>query len=128
MKRGGPLRRGKPLARTGFTRRPVRPAMRRPPAKPHTYPADVEAAVRGRSRGYCEARISSACRGLGQHFHHRKLRAQGGPDTPANLVHVCFLCHVQIHGVLHGRARRMGLLLDASTPDDEIVPFDRLAT
>lgn len=50
----------------------------------------------GRSGGLCEALV--ACPGhRGVLLHHRKRRAQGGPDTEANLLRLCIACHDWIH-------------------------------
>lgn len=54
--------------------------------------------VRARSRGVCEAGISSSCTGRASHVHHRKLRAHAGPNTLENLLDVCEACHSTIHG------------------------------
>jgi hypothetical protein len=59
-------------------------------------PPKVREAVTERSRGYCEA-ATPACKGTGQHLHHRKLRSQGGSNAEDNLLHVCFRCHSYIH-------------------------------
>ena len=37
------------------------------------------------------------CGAVSDHAHHRKLRSQGGEDSPENLVRLCFLCHDWVH-------------------------------
>lgn len=57
-------------------------------------PAVVQA-VHERAAGYCEL-----C-GLPLHgktdLHHRKLRSQGGADSPENLVVAHHQCHMDVH-------------------------------
>jgi hypothetical protein len=51
-----------------------------------------------------------------EHLHHRKLRKQGGPDTPDNLLACCSDCHSWIHA--HPAVSYvMGLLIRGSDPD-----------
>jgi 5-methylcytosine-specific restriction endonuclease McrA len=42
--------------------------------------------------------------------HHRRLRSQGGPDSPENLITLCSRCHRRAH---HNRnwARTLGYIL-----------------
>lgn len=47
--------------------------------------------------GPCEARASAECTGRADHSHHRKLRSQGGDDSTANILKVCWRCHHTIH-------------------------------
>ena len=74
-----------------------------------------------RSRGNCEARLRY-CFGRATHIHHRQLRAQGGPDTVDNGLHVCAPCHKRIHeeSGMHDR----GLLVHA-WDDPAAVPIVR---
>lgn len=62
---------------------------RRKPADPM---AEARPVVRERSRGVCErcgqARASD--------MHHRQLRRHGD-HAPANLVHLCRVCHAAVH-------------------------------
>ena len=44
----------------------------------------------------CEAR-APGCTGRAQHRHHKKTKARGGSDSPANIAMVCFSCHRRIH-------------------------------
>lgn len=48
--------------------------------------------VRERSNGVCER----CDRARATDMHHRKNRSQGGLWHPANIVHLCALCHVEI--------------------------------
>ena len=65
--------------------------------------------VRARSEGDCEARLE-VCQGRAAHLHHRQLRSQGGQDTEANLLHLCFKCHEWAH--LHPKeANEKGLIV-----------------
>lgn len=50
---------------------------------------DGRRSVRERSSGICE--ICGAARAT--EVHHRKNRSQGGTWRPANLLHVCRVCH-----------------------------------
>jgi hypothetical protein len=43
-------------------------------------------------------------------IHHRRLRKQGGKDTPENLIHICVPCHTWIHHNV-ALAAEWGLLL-----------------
>lgn len=49
--------------------------------------------------GYCacEVMVPGVCNGRGEHWHHRKLRSQGGRHEPVNGLMVCHLCHEWIH-------------------------------
>lgn len=60
------------------------------------YVAVVE---RASDAGYpaCEAMIRGVCVGVGQHWHHRQLRSQGGEHKPENGLFICHLCHDHIH-------------------------------
>ncbi len=48
--------------------------------------------VRERSNGVCE----KCDRARATEMHHRKNRSQGGLWHPANIVHLCSLCHVEV--------------------------------
>lgn len=50
-----------------------------------------------RCHGRCEAEASPQCRGVVEHFHHRRLRSQGGPNTLDNCLACCSACHAFIH-------------------------------
>lgn len=60
-------------------------------------PQDVVDAVVARSGGACEAMVPPGCVGVGQHFHHRLLRSQGGTHEVGNIVHLCHVCHEWAH-------------------------------
>ena len=62
-----------------------------------------------RSRGRCEARFVTTCTGYGIHLHHVVRRAQGGHNSPDNLLHVCNACHSAIHHSPE-KARECGFL------------------
>ncbi len=95
------------------------------PTEPRAIPAEVRREVEARSRGACEARVSYECRQRHQparHMHHRKRKSQGGPDTAANLVHLCWVCHAYVHRMI-GESLMNGLLLRSHTNDEEIEPW-----
>lgn len=55
------------------------------------------------------------------HCHHRKLRAQGGTDSPPNLLALHPDCHEEAH--LHPRWARYRGLMTYPTADPATVPF-----
>ena len=72
--------------------------MKRSPAL-QAYEADfqkMKPIIKARSKGVCEAR-TGVCTRRAVHVHHRKLRSQGGSNSPDNLIDVCFDCHDWIH-------------------------------
>lgn len=76
----------KPMRRQSKRRRAEQPARAR-----------CVAAVRERSHGRCEARLTG-CEGEAVHVHEVLMRSQGGSTTcPDNCRHVCAHCHRQIH-------------------------------
>lgn len=82
------LKRGKPMARQ---------RMKRTPAKlDNEFPDTVKAAVRRRSGNRCEM-ASAVCTGTIEHFHHRKLRSQGGGPEITNALGACNSCHAYAH-------------------------------
>jgi len=76
VKRGGTLRRRKPLRSRGPARKMV--------------------TAQGRAGGTCEAR-TRACTGRGVHDHHVVRPSRGGRDEIDNLLWVCAPCHGYIH-------------------------------
>ena len=60
-------------------------------------PFEVWQYVHERADGACEAMIPGVCVGAMQHFHHRKMRSQGGEHTVHNGLGVCHACHAYIH-------------------------------
>lgn len=56
----------------------------------------VRAWVIDRAKGRCEVR-ADGCTGHADHVHHVVLRAQGGADTPDNLLASCWRCHSFVH-------------------------------
>lgn len=45
----------------------------------------------------CQFAASPDCTGRADHLHHRKLRKQGGDNSPANLWWCCLACHSFVH-------------------------------
>lgn len=65
---------------------------------PIEFPPNVREAVLRRSGGRCEAKADlSGCTDRVEHYHHRKLRSQGGLGTKVNCLGVCGPCHTHIH-------------------------------
>lgn len=56
------------------------------------------------------------------HKHHRKLRSQGGDDTPKNLLDVCLGCHTTIHANPSESYAR-GLLVHSWADPSEVEVF-----
>lgn len=112
IKRSAPPARKPSPAKKGKRRSP---SARRP--KP---PQWVRDAVAERSQGLCEAGWACFVPGEGYQratqMHHRWRRGQGGPDTVANLLHVCTPCHTRIHADPHALFRRW-LLPTGSDPE-----------
>ena len=65
--------------------------------KRKTMPFEVWIYVHERAEGACEAMIPRVCVGAAQHFHHRKMRSQGGEHTVENGLRICHACHSFIH-------------------------------
>lgn len=81
----------------------------------------VRAEVANRSGGLCEIGLDEVCRRKAVLFHHRLRRAQRGPDTFDNLLHLCDPCHVWLHANT-GVAYRRGWLLRSTDDIDPYVP------
>lgn len=65
-------------------------------------PAEVRDLVWERAQGWCERCGLALLRGQGGYSqHHRKLRSQGGPDSPENLVLLCGSGTTGCHGWVH---------------------------
>lgn len=64
-------------------------------------PADVYKTVMFRSedtaQAACEAMIRGVCTYTPEHWHHRRMRSQGGGHHVANGLAVCSACHSRIH-------------------------------
>ncbi|HEX7022621.1 MAG TPA: HNH endonuclease signature motif containing protein [Trueperaceae bacterium] len=88
MLRRTPLRRYKPLRARTVLRRTK--ALK--PGRPHRIPQRVADEVTLRASGRCEI-----CGRPGLEMHHRRRRAQGGKDSPENLLLLCRECHDFIH-------------------------------
>lgn len=66
--------------------------------------------VERRSHGRCEATaLDHHCTGWGVMLHHVLPRSAGGPNTAANLLHVCANGHAAIHA-FPTTSYRLGLL------------------
>lgn len=50
------------------------------------------------------------------HVHHRQLRSQGGDNSSANLVTLCFACHRWVHGNPYAAEAEGFLLRQGSDP------------
>ena len=110
------LDRGEPLKRTRFVSRKKKRTL--------AYEAELEAvtpALYRRSGGRCEARIPGICTAVARHRHHRWRRGQHGPNTLANLLHVCWACHTWGHANV-GRGLAIGFLLKRGD-DPELHPY-----
>ena len=112
MIRTGPLRRKTPIKADPAL------AKRRPRKGLKPIPLSARRAVAARSGGVCEACGAAAA----SHVHHRKLRSQGGDNSPENLLHLCAGpggCHGRIHASPL-RSYELGLLV-RSTDDPATV-------
>jgi len=88
MKRGGPLKRSRLVARSTMSRKAKRLS------------DDLRQQVMARDGWGCQARTLTPdlpCRGR-LHVHHRLPRSRGGPDTLNNLVTLCLVHHDHVHG------------------------------
>lgn len=45
----------------------------------------------------CEIMCPGVCRGAADHFHHRRMRSQGGGHSVSNSLMVCHACHDYLH-------------------------------
>lgn len=61
------------------------------------YRAVVERAESDAGYAACEAMIPGVCTGAMQHWHHRKLRSQGGGHSAVNGLGLSSNCHNAIH-------------------------------
>lgn len=74
----------------------------------------VSEIVLARANYGCEIRAAHDCSGEASPWpHHRQLRSDNGPNTPANLLAVCFKSHpVWIHQMLtRAEAVELGLII-----------------
>jgi hypothetical protein len=82
----------------------------------------TRATVPSRSNGICE----TCCRQPATEMHHRISRGTGGKWSPANILHLCHLCHDWITRTNNYKeAARFGLVVP-STADPEKIPVRRL--
>lgn len=83
------------------------------------YRAELDAitpALELRSHGKCELDLPG-CKRKATVRHHRKLRSQGGPNTLANLLHLCAPCHDHLHAHPRIAYTRGWLVPMGSDPD-----------
>lgn len=80
------LQRRTPLKRSRIRRSPPKPGFTRA----------TKNKVLERCAEACEAQ-TPLCTGKPEHFHHRKLRSQGGSNKVGNCLAVCSSCHAYIH-------------------------------
>lgn len=57
----------------------------------------VERAERDAGYPACEIMQPGVCQGQVQHWHHRRLRSQGGEHSVENGLGVCHACHDYLH-------------------------------
>ena len=60
----------------------------------------------------CEVMVPGVCSYTATHWHHRRLRSQGGGDEASNGLSVCALCHDYLHKHT-GEAYKNGWLVRA---------------
>lgn len=67
----------------------------------------TRAAVHGRSGGICEY-----CRErLATDMHHRQSRGVGGKWSPANIIHICRICHMWCDGNTRDEAVKVNMVI-----------------
>lgn len=114
LERHTELKRGKPIARTEWKRKPPKTRPRRK-ASPNNFPEETKAAIRRRSGNVCELRLEG-CSGHATQFHHRQGRIFGD-QRPCNGLHLCANCHTASPAAVHrnvGKSRLMGWIVDAA--------------
>lgn len=89
MKRGKPLTRKTPLARSS---KPRRGGLKR-----EKMDTDLRDGIIARSAGLCDSCGYGMRSTDAYEVHHRKLRTRGGEDSWENLLGVCAPCHRWIH-------------------------------
>lgn len=82
-------------------------------------PQDVYETVMERSGGACEAMIFPACTGQPVHWHHRKMRSQGGGHEIQNGLAICDICHRHIHNN-PAESYRLGFLVKSMKDPGEV--------
>lgn len=94
-------------------------------AKP-AMPKDVYEAVFARSEWgavdqACEAMIPGVCTLRPTHWHHRKLRSQGGKHEVVNGLAVCSPCHNHFHAHPAEAVERGWIVKSAADPAEQPV-------
>lgn len=83
-------------------------------------PRAVYEVVMERAAGVCEAMVPGVCTGRAEHWHHRRMRSQGGAHEVVNGLGVCAGCHGFFHA--HpAHAYEAGWLV-RSVDDPAVVP------
>lgn len=81
---------------------------KRKASKTDFHPA-TRAAIRRRSGGMCEAKVSEYCRRFAEHVHHVLRRPHCTQQDLSDGLDVCMVCHEWIHA--HpAESERLGLL------------------
>lgn len=96
MKRGGPLKRHKPLISNGSLRSGPSASggdKKRKSTGKHVGEAKAKRLAKARSEGLCETRILGVCLTYCSDFHHRLFQSQGGKWDIRNGLRVCRTCH-----------------------------------
>ena len=94
--------------------------LRAKPKKPNAAYVEAKREIVERSEGRCEARVDGVCTTYAQHAHHKRRQSQGGPDSAANLLAVCFDCHEWIHRNTSAAITHGFLIASASKAVDEV--------
>lgn len=77
--------------------------------------------VYGRSGGWCEIALAGVCTGLGQEWHHRLNKGQGGRWDASNGLHACSACHLYVTSTEREQAKRNGwAVAPGATPPIEV--------
>jgi 5-methylcytosine-specific restriction endonuclease McrA len=115
MQRSKPLRRGKPLKRSGFVRSgqaSQRPSKQSKPRNGSVTPETAQAVIE-RDKGCVAHRLGFAlddgCSGRG-HIHHVVLRSQGGGHDESNLIVICEHHHDLAHNSRRSEAEEAGVI------------------
>lgn len=71
----------------------------------------------------CEVMVKGCCTARATHWHHRKLRSQGGKHEVVNGLAVCSSCHTFIH--MHPAIAYSNGWIVQSVADPALVPVVR---